>query len=112
MKHMSYKDLENKIKAEPAIISEKKKKFLEKQQKMQEIAIEMYEKKKKEQPTLASPIKKTIMKKLKNYNWKEHQSIQFEKITDDFGKEIQFVRPDGDRLPKTLNVKTTANENF
>ena len=109
---MSYKDLENKIKAEPAIISEKKKKFLEKQQKMQEIAIEMYEKKKKEQPTLASPIKKTIIKKLKNYNWKEHQSIQFEKITDDFGKEIQFVRPDGDRLPKTLNVKATAKENF
>ena len=69
---------------------------------MQEMALQMYEKKKKEQPTLATPVKKMIMKKIRNYNWKEHAAIQNEKITDDAGKEIFFKRPDGDRLPSTL----------
>jgi len=32
---------------------------------MQEIAMQLYEKKKKEQPTLATPVKKQIYKKLK-----------------------------------------------
>jgi hypothetical protein len=70
IKHMS--DEMKHIKAEPAKMSEKKIKFLEKQAKMQEIAMQLYEKKKKEQPTLATPIKKVILKKLKNYNYKEH----------------------------------------
>lgn len=67
-KHMSYENIQienSRIKAEPAIMSEKKKKFLEKQSKMQEIAMQLYEKKKKEQPTLATPVKKQIYKKLK-----------------------------------------------
>ena len=108
IRHMSM--VEEKIKAEPAVISEKKKKFLEKQAKMQEYAMELWEKKKKEQPTLASPIKKQIVKKLRKVNWNEQRHINEEKITDDKGKEIIFKRPDGDKLPKT-QIKSFAFEN-
>ena len=37
--------------------------------------------------------------------------IQNEKITDDKGREINFKRPDGDRLPRT-QMKSVAKENF
>ena len=78
---------------------------------MQELALELYETKKKEQPLLVEPTRKEKKEKKKAYNWKTDAPIEREKITDDKGKEIQFKRPDGDRLPNTLFVKGKGSEN-
>lgn len=37
--------------------------------------------------------------------------IQNEKITDDKGRDINFKKPDGDRLPRT-QINSVAKENF
>jgi hypothetical protein len=78
---------------------------------MQDMALELYETKKKEQPLLVSPTKKEKKEKRKTYNWKENATIDREKITDDLGRDIAFKKPDGDRIPNPFFKKFGGTEN-
>lgn len=62
-----------------------------------------------EQPLLVYPKKETVVKKKKAFIKKTEALILKERITDDLGREINFVRPNGDKL-KSHFVKLKAHD--